>query len=112
MSKNQYAKALQQARKTVSNDYAEIRGQIDCDGAMLAANEVFQMGPGRARQFYEAMVRYVNEISELFVEDSKGDVTLEYAKHTLDKRIIEIVGEENFAPWDVRYGRQVFKKRG
>ena len=103
MSKNRYARTLNQARKTISTDYAEIRGQIDCDGAMLAANEVFQMGPGRARQFFEAMTKYVNEISELFVEDSKGDSTLEYAKHTLDKRIIEVVGEENFAPWDVRY---------
>ena len=109
MSKNQYARTLNQARKTISTDYAEIRGQIDCDGAMLAANEVFQMGPGRARQFYEAMAKYVNEISELFVEDSKGDATLAYAKHTLDKRMIEIVGEENFAPWDVRYGRRVRK---
>lgn len=111
MSKNQYAKMLMQARKTVSTEYADIRGQIDLDGAMMAANEVFQMGPGRARQFRDAMVRYVNEISELFVEDSKGDTSLTYAKHTLDKRMVEIVGEENFVSWDERYGRQVLRKQ-
>lgn len=109
MRKNQYARMFEQARKSVSSDYAEIRGQIDCDAAMLAANEVFQMGHGRAKQFLEAMIKYVNEISELFLEDSKGDATLEYAKHTLDKRIIDVVGEENFSPWDVRYGRKVQK---
>lgn len=109
MRKNQYARMFEQARKSVSSDYAEIRGQIDCDAAMLAANEVFQMGPGRAKQFLEAMIKYVNEISELFLEDSKGDATLEYAKHTLDKRIVDVVGEENFSPWDARYGRKVQK---
>ena len=107
MSKNRYAKVLREAQQLTSMRYADIRGQIDLDGAMMAANEVFQMGPGRAKQFRDAMTKYVNEISGLFVEDSKGDATLEYSKATLDKRIESIVGEDNFAPWDVRYGRAI-----
>lgn len=105
MSKNRYAKILVDAQRAASMRYANIRGQIDLDAAMMAANEVFQMGPGRAKQFQDAMIEYVNEISSMFVEDSKGDATLEYSKATLDKRIESIVGEENFEPWDIRYGR-------
>lgn len=109
MAKNQYAKALRMARDRVSSDRAEIRAQIDMDAACMAANEVFQMGPSRSRAFCEAMMRYAMEIGEMFLEDAKSDVTLEYSKVTLDRRIKEIVGEQNFQPWEVRYGSRVLR---
>ena len=107
MAKNQYAKALEYAKKHTSTRYAEIRSQIDLDAACMAANDVFQMGPTRAKAFVEAMINYTNEIATMFVEDAMADASLEYSKVTLDKRIREIVGDENFDPWDVRYGRRV-----
>ena len=109
MAKNQYAKALRYAQNRVTAERAEIRAQIDMDAACMAANEVFQMGPTRARAFCEAMSKYTAEIGNMFLEDAKDDVTLEYSKVTLDRRIKEIVGEENFDPWEVRYGRRVFR---
>ena len=59
---------------------------------------------GRAKAFGEAFVKYANEIAELVVEDSKSDKDIEYAKAVLDRRMREIVGEENFSPFDERYG--------
>lgn len=111
MAKNNYAKVLRQAQKVTSTRYAEIRSQIDCDAALIAANEVLQLGPGRAKAFAEAMINAANEIALMFVEDGKDDATLEYSKVTLDRRIKEIVGEENFQPWDERYGRIYDRKR-
>ena len=111
MAKNNYAKVLRQAQKVTSTRYAEIRSQIDCDAALIAANEVLQLGPGRAKAFAEAMINAANEIAQMFVEDGIADATLEYSKVTLDRRIKEIVGEESFQPWDVRYGRIYDRKR-
>ena len=72
----------------------------------MAANEVLGLGSGRARAFGEALVKYANEIAELVVEDSKADDEIIYAKAVLDRRIREIVGEDNFSPFDERYGRR------
>lgn len=49
---------------------------------------------------------YTNEIADLVVEDSKADDEIVYAKTVLDRRIREIVGEDNFSPFDERYGRR------
>lgn len=109
--KNQYAKVLRQAQHRWSSQQAEIRSQIDCDAACMAASDVLQMGPGRAKAFVEAMIKYENEIGKMFVEDSESDITLEYSKTTLDRRIKEIVGEENFEPWEMRYGYRIFGEK-
>lgn len=42
----------------------------------------------------------------MVVEDSKADDEIVYAKAVLDRRIREIVGEDNFSPFDERYGRR------
>ena len=86
--------------------YGRNRMQLAEDAAFMAANEVLGLGPGRARAFGEAFVRYANEIADLVVEDSKADDEIVYAKTVLDRRIREIVGEENFSPFDERYGRR------
>ena len=80
--------------------------QLAEDAAFMAANEVLGLGSGRARAFGEAFVRYSNEIADLVVEDSKADDDIVYAKTVLDRRIREIVGEDNFSPFDERYGRR------
>ena len=53
----------------------------------------------------QILFRY-DEIAELVVEDSKADDEIVYAKSVLDRRIREIVGEDNFSPFDERYGRR------
>lgn len=86
--------------------YGRNRMQLAEDAAFMAANEVLGLGSGRARAFGEAFVRYSNEIADLVVEDSKADDEIVYAKAVLDRRIREIVGEDNFSPFDERYGRR------
>lgn len=40
----------------------------------------------------------------MIVDDSKDDVEFVYTKAKVDEQIKAIVGEENFAPWEERYG--------
>ena len=86
--------------------YVNNRMQMAEDAAFMAANDILGLGAGRAKAFGERFVMYVNEIAELFVEDSVGDKRLKYSKTVLDRRIREIVGEDNFTPFDERYGRR------
>lgn len=102
-----YADVLKEKQQNQSTMYAEIRSQIDFDAACIAANEVFHMGPGRAKAFAKAMMEAAHEIGNMFIEDSKGDVTLEYSKTKLDERLLKIVGKENFEPYEIRYGRRI-----
>lgn len=101
-----FAKAVQREVDIQLRLYGRNRMQLAEDAAFMAANEVLGLGAGRAWAFGEAFVKYANEIAELVVEDSKADDSIEYAKVTLDRRIKEIVGEDNFSPFDERYGRR------
>ena len=84
--------------------YEVSRMQMAEDAAFMAANEVLQLGPGRAEAFGNAFVKYANEIANLIVTDSKDDKNVEYAKTVIDRRLLPIVGEELFVPFDERYG--------
>lgn len=99
-----FAKAVQREVNIQLRLYSRTRMQMAEDAAFIAANEVLGLGAGRAKAFGEAFVRYVNELAELFVTDGTDDNELVYAKATLDKRIREIVGDDNFVPFDERYG--------
>lgn len=99
-----FAKAVQREVNTQLALYGRNRMQLAEDAAFMAANEVLGLGAGRAKAFGEAFVKYANEIAELVVEDSKADKDIEYAKAVLDRRIREIVGDENFVQFDERYG--------
>lgn len=101
-----FAKAVQREVNIQLQLYGRNRMQLAEDAAFIAANEVLSLGSGRARAFGEAFVKYANEIAELVVEDSKADDEIVYAKAVLDRRIREIVGDDNFSPFDERYGRR------
>ena len=76
--------------------------QMCLDSAMIAANNVFQMGPGRCRAFCDAFNAAMNELSLMTVEDGKTDRELWHTKAKLDERLKEICGE-HFQPWEERY---------
>lgn len=99
-----FAKAVQREVNAQLVLYGRNRMQLAEDAAFMAANEVLGLGAGRAKAFGNAFVKYANEIAELVVEDSKADRDIEYAKAVLDRRMREIVGEENFVQFDERYG--------
>lgn len=74
------------------------------DAALMAIDDVFDVNEYSAEKFYLAHVKYVNGISGLIIEDGKNDPDLVYARTDIDRRLKQIVGAENFTPWDERYG--------
>ena len=74
------------------------------DAAILAAHEVFGLGPGRAAAFRDAYVSSMEELAGLFIDDAEGDVKLEYAKAKRDEAIRRIVGDELSVPFEQAYG--------
>ena len=79
--------------------------QIAQDAAMIAANEVLQMGPGRAKEFAAEMRDVVNEIADVILADQKDDKKFVYTREVVDRKLKKICGE-NFQPWEVRYGQE------
>ena len=73
------------------------------DAALMALDDVVEVTPDIAKQFHIAHTKYVNEISNMVVNED-DDPELVWSKATIDKRLKQIVGEENFADWDTRYG--------
>ena len=78
--------------------------QLAQDAAMIAANEVLQMGPGRAPDFANKMREVVNEIADVMLADQKDDEKFAYTRGVVDRRLKKICGE-HFVPWEERYGQ-------
>lgn len=109
-----YEEKLKEAKEDFARQLAEAHAnyifqlkmvlQQASDAALMAIDDVFDVNEYSAEKFYLAHVKYVNEISNLFIEDSNSDPELVYSKTDIDRRIKQIVGAENFAPWEERYG--------
>lgn len=81
----------------------QIAMQMGLDAGMIAANDVFGMGAGRAEKFRTAYIETVNSISGMMVDDGNSDSDLVWSRSKVDERIKQIVGEDNFVPWEERY---------
>ena len=81
----------------------QIAMQMGLDAGMIAANEVLQMGAGRAEEFKQVYIETVNEMARMTVDDAKDDPEFVWAKAKVDERIKKIVGEDKFVPWEERY---------
>ena len=79
-----------------------VHTQMCLDAAMIAANEVFNMGPTRAKTFADAFSSALKEIATMTVQDGKSDKQLWFTKAKLDERLKQICGE-NFQPREERY---------
>jgi hypothetical protein len=99
-----FAKAVEREVNRRIQDYVRNRMQLAEDAAFIAAHKVLRLGPGRAREFGETFVKVCNQLATLVVDDSKGDGELVYAKSVIDRTLREIVGDDNFVPFDERYG--------
>ena len=84
--------------------------QMGQEAAQFAAHDELGMGPGRAVPFTVAYREALNWLANLVVEDAKSDKELWYAKAKIDERLLPIVGEENFAPWDERYDTRLLEE--
>ena len=78
--------------------------QMGQDAAMIAAHDILQLGPGRARDFCVAYIAAMNNMARMVVDDQKDDKEFVYSKAKIDEQIKLIVGNENFQPWEERYG--------
>ena len=97
------------ARRIVA-EQTRARIMLSFDAAIIAAHEVFHMGPGRAAAFANAYNEAMEQLAGLYVDDcdKHGDKRIEYAKGKRDELILSIVGPENFVPFDVAYGEAYF----
>ena len=77
--------------------------QQSADAALMAADDVFDVNEYSAEKFVLAHIDYVNKISHMAVVEDKDDPEMWWTKDTVDKRLRQIVGEKNFAPWEERY---------
>ena len=80
--------------------------QQSADAALMAADDVFDVNEYSAEKFHVAHIDYMNKISHMAVVEDAEDPEMEWTKATVDRRLLQIVGKENFAPWDERYSRR------
>ena len=99
-------KIAQAIAKKIIAEQTFARLAIGLDSAMIAAHEVFGMGPKRARQFDTAYKNAMDELAGLFTMDAdeNNDAALTYAKAKRDELILSIVGPDLFVPFDQIYG--------
>lgn len=102
MKRSGYIQRIQRDVNRQLSESRSIHTQMCLDAAMIAANEVFNMGPTRAKAFADAFSSSLNEIATMTVQDGKSDKQLWFTKTKLDERLKQICGE-NFQPWEERY---------
>lgn len=98
----EYAILLEQARARYLRQL-DIALQQSSDAAMMAIDDVFDVNPYSAEKFHVAHVKYVNEMASLLLEDYEDDKEMIHTKTDIDRRLKQIVGEDNFVPFEERY---------
>lgn len=72
------------------------------DAAIFAIDDVFDVNEYSAQKFHESHIYYVNKMAHMAVVEDKDDPNMEWTKDTVDRKLLQIVGEKNFVPWDER----------
>lgn len=105
-SKNQVAVIANRMASAIVAEQTRARIALGFDAAIIAANKVFHLGPGRAAAFADAYNEAMEWLAELYISDCKEnrDKQMEYGKGKRDELILKIVGPENFVPFDSCYG--------
>lgn len=68
----------------------------------MAIDDVFDVNEYSANEFHKKHIYYVNKMSHMAVVEDRDDPDMEWTKTTIDRRLLQIVGKDNFAPWDDR----------
>lgn len=105
-SKNQVAIIANRMASAIVAEQTRARIALGFDAAIIAANKVFHLGPGRAAAFADAYNEAMEWLADLYISDCKEnrDKQMEYGKGKRDELILKIVGPENFVPFDSCYG--------
>ena len=107
-----YEEKLKEAKKEFARLLAEAHAnfqrmlkmglQQGDDAAIMAIDDVFDVNEYSAKRFHDRHIYYVNKISHMAVVEDKEDPNMEWTKDTVDRRLLQIVGPDNFVPWDER----------
>lgn len=86
--------------------------QIGCDAYLMSLADLFDLQPGRANEAVNTYRGYINNLLSHLLADA-DDPDLVYFWTDLDRRMLQIVGKDAFAPREKRYdetGERVFKE--
>lgn len=100
-AKEEFARQLAQAHANFQKMLKMGLQQGD-DAALMAIDDVFDVNEYSAEKFHERHIYYVNKMAHMAVVEDKDDPDMEWTKATVDRRLLQIVGENNFVPWDER----------
>ena len=110
--RQKYEEKLKEEQKKFARQLAEAHAnyqrmlkmgmQIAHDGALMAADDTFDVNEYSAEKFHERHIFYVDKITHMAVVEDKDDPNMEWTKDTVDRRLLQIVGKKNFVPWDER----------
>lgn len=109
MARGQSAYLMKRDAAMMARAYARYQQQLDvclqigADAAVIAANRKLGLGKGRARQFMDEYKKAVNDIAAMIDADGAEDKELVYSRAKIDEQLRQIVGDENFSPWEERY---------
>ena len=112
--RRKYEAKLEEAQKEFARLLAEAHAnyqgmlriglQQSQDAALMAIDDVFDVNEYSAEKFVNAHIRYVNKIAHMAVVEDADDPEMVWTKATVDRRLLQIVGEKNFVPWNERMG--------
>lgn len=83
--------------------------QLMTDAAVIALNRTFGFGAKRCAVFVDALHEAASDMAALINDDTPD---AQYAKDKIDAVLLQIVGEDRFAPWDDRYLAAINPNRG
>ena len=99
----EFAKQLSQAHENFQR-MLKMGLQQGNDAAIMAIDDVFDVNEYTAQKFHERHIYYVNKMAHMAVVEDKDDPNMEWTKDTIDRKLLQIVGEKNFVPWAERMG--------
>lgn len=102
-AKEEFARQLAQAHANFQK-MLRMGLQQGNDAALMAIDDVFDVNEYSAEKFHERHIYYVNKMAHMAVVEDKDDPNMEWTKATVDRRLLQILGEKNFVPWDERMG--------
>lgn len=102
--KNNEWLAKQQAKKLHENRIRWFISQTFLEDCMIIAiNRVFHRKGGIIMELLREFHEIYAEMAVILIDDGEHDEEMWYTKEKMDRELRDIMGEENFVPWDVRY---------
>ena len=110
----EFQRKFEEVKKDFSRQVAELHldyqkmsrigRQMSEDAAVFAIDDVFDVNEYSANRFREKHRYYLGEIARMAIDEDKDDPAMEWTKDTVDRKLLQIVGDDKFVPWDERMG--------